>query len=132
MTVILDTSVLIAVLLGEPSRDRIIQETKGADLIAPASLHWEVGNAFSAMFKRGRLTADVALRAIRHYQHVRIQFVRIALAEALQIAEDLSVYAYDAYMLEAARRYHSPLLTLDGGLKEAASRLNIDLLRIEP
>jgi hypothetical protein len=41
---------------GRPPR-RLIEMTKSAELIAPSSLHWEVGNVFSAMFRRNRTTA---------------------------------------------------------------------------
>ena len=131
MKVTVDTSAVIAVLLGENNRERIIRRTKGVDLIAPASLHWEMGNAFSAMFKRGRLGADVALQAISRYEEIPIQLVEVNLAEAVQIAEKRDLYAYDAYMLLVARRHRAPLLTLDGGLKEAARQSGIDLLEVK-
>jgi len=128
MKVVLDTSALIAVLLGESSRDRIIQKTEGADLIAPASLHWEVGNAFSAMFKRGRLGVELALEAHRRYEEVPIQFVEADIAAALRLCDRLDLYAYDAYMLDVAKRHRAPLLTLDGGLKDAAQHTDVELL----
>ena len=131
MKVTVDTSAVIAVLLGENNRERIIRRTKGVDLIAPASLHWEMGNAFSAMFKRGRLGADVALQAISRYEEIPIQLVEVNLAEAVQIAEKRDLYAYDAYMLLVARRHRAPLLTLDGGLKEPARQSVSDLLEVK-
>lgn len=60
MKLVVDTSVILAVLLNEPHRQKILDITKGAELYAPASLHWEIGNAFSAMFKQNRLTLDQA------------------------------------------------------------------------
>jgi len=128
MKVVLDTSALIAVLLGESNRDRIIQKTEGADLIAPASLHWEVGNAFSAMFKRGRLGVEIALEALRRYEEVPIQVVEADMVAALRLCDRLDLYAYDAYMLDVAKRHRAPLLTLDGGLKEAARHTDVELL----
>jgi len=128
MKVVLDASALIAVLLGESSRDRIIQRTEGADLIAPGSLHWEVGNAFSAMFKRGRLGVQLALEAHRRYEEVPIQFVEADMAAALRLCDRLDLYAYDAYMLDVAKRHRAPLLTLDGGLKDAARHTDVELL----
>jgi predicted nucleic acid-binding protein len=71
MKVVIDTSAIIAVLLGEEHRDRIIRQTEGTDLIAPETLHWEVGNAFSAMFKRDRLGADTAVEALHRYEEIR-------------------------------------------------------------
>lgn len=55
MKVVVDTSVIIAVIANEPEKDALIAKTKGVELLAPHSLHWKVGNAFSAMLKRQRI-----------------------------------------------------------------------------
>ncbi len=60
MDVVIDTSAVIAVILGEPERDALIDMTDGVQLMAPPSLHWEVGNALAAMFRRGRARARAA------------------------------------------------------------------------
>lgn len=132
MKVVIDTSAIIAVLLGEKHRESILEHTENVDLIAPASLHWEIGNAFSAMFKRGRLELDAALEATARYQDIPIQFVEIALDEAIRLSRRLDMYAYDAYMLDVAKRHRAPLLTLDDGLKEAARQSNVQLLEPAP
>jgi len=131
MKVVVDTSAVIAVLLGETHREQIIRKTEGADLIAPDTLHWEVGNAFSAMFKQGRLGVETAEEALRRYDEIPIQRVQVTSSEAVRVAARHDLYAYDAYMLVAARRHQAPLLTLDGGLKEAARESGIDLLEVE-
>ncbi len=130
MKVVIDTSALVAVLLGEKSRDRIVELTYDTDLIAPASLHWEVGNAFSAMFKRSRLKLSVAIEAVDRYRDIPIQFVEVDLREALQLSQELKMYAYDAYFLTVAKRHRAPLLTLDMGLQEAARQANVKLLEV--
>lgn len=128
---VVDTSAIIAVLLGEEGRDRIVEAAEGTDLIAPASLHWEIGNAFSAMFKRGRLSASTALEAAGRYREIPIQFVEVGLPESIRLSDELGLYAYDAYMLVAARRHRAPLLTLDGGLQEAARNASVDLVDLD-
>jgi uncharacterized protein with PIN domain len=52
MDITIDTSALIAVIANEPEKQKLIEVTKGVDLIAPLSVHWEIGNAFSSWFKR--------------------------------------------------------------------------------
>ena len=54
MSLVVDTSVIISVLLNEKSKSKLIKITKGENLIAPSALYWEIGNAFSAMFKGKR------------------------------------------------------------------------------
>jgi predicted nucleic acid-binding protein len=65
MDVVMDASVLIAAAANEVDKSRLIAPTAGHDLIAPSTVHWEIGNAFSAMLRRGRVTLHQALQAIR-------------------------------------------------------------------
>lgn len=131
MQIIIDTSAIIAVLVNESSKPAIIQATQQTDLLAPSSIHWEIANAFSAMFKRNRLTLAEALTAIAIYQQIPIRFVEVELEESLKIADELGVYAYDAYLLRSAVKYNLPLLTLDQGLKEQAERLGVKVIEVE-
>lgn len=55
MDIVIDTSALIAVIVDEPQRTKIIEITSGNTLIGPGSIPWEIGNAFSAMFKQKRV-----------------------------------------------------------------------------
>ena len=41
MDVVIDTSALLAVILGEAERDRIVELTSGNTLIGPGSIPWE-------------------------------------------------------------------------------------------
>lgn len=131
MQIIVDTSAIIAVLVNESSKSAIIQATQKTDLLAPSSIHWEIANAFSAMFKRNRLTLDEALTAIAIYQQIPIRFVEVELEESLKIADELGIYAYDAYLLRCAVKYNLPLLTLDQGLEEQAERLGVKVIEVE-
>ncbi|HBC88662.1 MAG TPA: VapC toxin family PIN domain ribonuclease [Lentisphaeria bacterium] len=127
MKIVIDTSVIIAVIANEPQRESLLQVTLGAELLAPQSVHWEVGNAFSAMMKRNKITIKEARKALSVYGVIPIRFVDIELSESLEISDKLKIYAYDAYLLSCSLKTHSPLLTLDDGLKSAAKTLNIKL-----
>jgi predicted nucleic acid-binding protein len=128
--IVIDTSAIIAVIAGEPQRDLLIQLTQGADLIAPSSVHWEIGNALSAMFKRQRITLPQALKAVAIYQLIPIRFVDVDLDATLRIADDLEIYAYDAYLLQAAVKYRSPLLTLDNYLIQCAKQMKVKVIEV--
>ena len=131
--VIIDTSSLIAVLLGEAAKSQLVEVTEGQMLAAPQSLHWEIPNAFSAMFKRNppRLTLEEAQAALALYQSIPIRFVDVDLGRTTEIAHLLNICAYDAFMLAAAERYQAPLLSLDKRCKDAARALNIPVLEVE-
>lgn len=132
MNLVVDTSAIIAVVTNEPHKRRIVRSTKGADLLAPFSLHWEVGNVFSAMFKRRRLTLRQARKALRAYLQIPIRFCDTDLGLALELAERLDIYAYDAYMIACALERRCPLLTLDAGLASVAADADVEVVEILP
>ena len=101
--IVLDTTVVIAVIANEPHRDRILQLTADARLVSAGSLEWEIGNAFSAMLKRGRLSLDQARTAIELFRKMLIQSCAVDIDEAVQLTARHKIYAYDAYMIAAAR-----------------------------
>jgi len=130
MNIITDTSVIIAVIAGEPERNALIDQTKGADLLAPPSVHWEIGNALSAMLRRKRIALDIALEAIAAYQQIPIRFVDVDLQDVLHVADTLGIYAYDAYLIQAALKYRAPLISLDAYLIECAKKRDVNIIEV--
>lgn len=130
MDITIDTSTLIAVVSNEPSRDQAIEVTTGHSLVAPVSVHWEIGNALSAMIKRDRLTLAQAHACVEAYLHIPIKLVDVDLKQALSVVKQLRVYAYDAYLLVCAMQMGTPLLTLDQPLRLAAANLGIEVLEV--
>lgn len=128
MKIISDTNIFLAVVLNEPEKDRIIQLTSGAEVVAPEILPYEIGNALSAMYKRKKITNKEALSAHTATGHISVRLVAIDIQEALGLAIEFNIYAYDAYFLQCARFLSSPLLTLDNRMKQVAAELNIDIL----
>lgn len=128
--VVVDASVLIAVITNESQKETLVQVTQGVDLIAPHSIHWEIGNAFSAMLKRERITVKEAIQAISAYEKIPIRFVDINLGETVKLANQLNIYAYDAYLIRCAIKYKSPLLSLDKGLIHSAKLVNTQILEV--
>ena len=130
MDIVIDTSALIAVIVGEPERVKIIGITAGNSLIGPGSIPWEIGNVFSAMFKQDRLSLDDAKKGVEIFQTIPIRYVETDITNALRLSKEINMYAYDAYLLDCAIRYKSPLLTLDQKLKAAAQSIKIDTLEV--
>lgn len=128
--IVVDTSAVLAVLLDEPERPALVQATVGSSLLAPASLPWEVGNALSALMRRGRLTGGQARQVWSAFEQVPIRLLEVSVQRALRIVEQLRVYAYDAYVLELAREQAAALVTLDKGLIAAARRMGVQTLEI--
>lgn len=129
-TIVTDTSTVIAVVLGEAARTEILRQTDGAALVAPESLLFEIPNAFSNKFKRDLLTLEEALQALEYFERIPIRYLPVDLRRATELAHEHNLYAYDAYMLATALRYACPLLSLDGGLNEAARQAGVEVLDI--
>jgi len=130
MKIVVDASVLVAVIANEPEKDALIELTRGAELIVPNSIHWEIGNALSGMLKRRRITLVQTKNALDVYQEIEVRFVEVELAEALSIADELGIYAYDAYVIRCALKYGAPLITLDQALITHARRKNAQVMEV--
>lgn len=128
MEITVDTSVVLSVCTNEPSKARLIALTAGSSLIAPASIHWEVGNALSAMLKQARINLQQAQACVVAYRAIPIKLVDVDLTQAVALAARFRIYAYDAYLLVCALQSRSPLLSLDAALNRAARDLGLTVL----
>ncbi|MFZ1388367.1 MAG: type II toxin-antitoxin system VapC family toxin [Thiolinea sp.] len=130
MEITIDTSALLAVIVNESSKARIVELTQECDLVCPTSVYWEMGNAFSAMIKRGRISEQLALDGIEAFQQIPIRFLDVDLQAALQLSAQFSIYAYDAYLLQCALQTRTKLLSLDQGLIRVAKQCGLTLLEV--
>ena len=130
MEIVVDASVLIAVIVNESEKERLVAITQEAELIAPMSVHWEIGNAFSSLLKRQRITLEQALQAIDMYLGIPVRFVEVELSNSLELAGELGLYTYDAYLLRCAEKFRLPLLTLDKHLMQAAKDKGVSILEV--
>lgn len=128
MKIIADTNTFIAVALNEPEKDKIIQLTKGHDLIAPDVLPFEIGNALTAMMKKKALKKEEVESVWEIVQQIPVDLRHTNIKSALSIAIKYNLYAYDAYFLECAKKLLSPLLTLDLGMQNVAREMGIKIL----
>jgi len=132
MKIVVDTSVVIAVIADEPEKTALIELTKGAVIVAPPSIKWEIGNAFSAMLKRSRVNLKQVIEAIDIYQSISLEIVDIDLKDAVRLAGKYNIYAYDAYILQCAIEHDLPLISLDRNLIDIAKRENIQVIEVMP
>lgn len=129
--IVIDTSAILAVLLDEPEKQALVEATMGSVVGAPASLRWEVGNAATAGVKRRRLTRERARQLVTDFEQVTIRELTIDLNRAMNLGLELGIYAYDAYILEAARSSGFPLLALDGPIRKNARKLGLSLVELD-
>ena len=130
MDIVIDTSALIAVIVDEPERNKVIELTTGNTLIGPGSIPWEIGNAFSAMFKQSRLNLEEAQKGLKIFESIPIQYIKPDFVNAMTISKQNYIYAYDAYFLDCAIRYKAPILTLDRKLEKVAKNLKVEFVEV--
>jgi predicted nucleic acid-binding protein len=62
---------------------------------------------------------------------VTIRELPIDLRRAVDLGLELGIYAYDAYILEAARSSRFPLLALDGPIRRNAQKIGLSLVDLD-
>ena len=130
MRLVIDTSAIIAVIGNEPEKPLLIAATADAELVAPPSVHWEIGNALVTGIRKRRFTAESASIALAAYDKIPLRFETVGLEDAVNLADRLSIYAYDAYVLACAQTLSCPLVTLDQSMTRAARELGIDVAEV--
>jgi len=97
------------VVLNEPEKERIVEQTSNCKLLSPEILPYEIGNALSAIVKRKQLTTEQALQAIELADAIPVRLVQPDIKSSLELALKFNIYAYDAYFLQAALSLNCPL-----------------------
>jgi predicted nucleic acid-binding protein len=118
---VVDASALGALLFGEPDGAAIVDRLRGAELIAPALLPFEVANTCVKKMRRYPDQRDALMAAFGMLDRMEVGVVEIDQGEALLLAEQSGLTAYDASYLWLARRTGSELVTLDRQLEAAGA-----------
>ena len=128
--IIVDANIFLSVIMNEPEKARIITLTRGCTLIVPDVLPYEIGNALSAMVKRKRLNKEQALQSFTIFETIPVRLMRVDITQAIALAYQFNIYAYDAYYLEVALRLQLPLMTLDQQMKTIGEHLHLKIVEV--
>lgn len=130
MDIVIDASALLAVLLNEEEKDLIIRISRGNSLLSPGCIEYEIGNAVSALRKRNLITTSDGILVWHEFCKIPLRQINPNIHDALIIACNENIYAYDAYYLAVASQYHLPLLTLDDKMRLTASKIGIESMEV--
>jgi predicted nucleic acid-binding protein len=121
LPIVVDCSMICAVLFDEPERADAEERLARRHLLAPCLLDHEVVNV---ALKKGRRGMPVAAleRALFDYGAQDIEFVSTVVPAQHALAERYGLSAYDAAYLWLAAERKVPLATFDRKLGEAAQR----------
>lgn len=131
MRLVADANVYLAVALNEPEKQGIIDITRGRTLTSPEALPFEIGNALSALIRRGRLSLQEAHSAWQACSAITVELRSVDVDAALELAAKHGIYAYDAYYLQCAASLRSPLLTLDQRLVRVAVAVGVKVMEVK-
>jgi predicted nucleic acid-binding protein len=128
MDVILDASDIMAVILNESNKDVVIKLSKGATLLSPEIISYEIGNALVSLCKRNKLKEKDVIAAYHEFTKIPIRTLDVDIEKALKISLEYNIYAYDSYYLETAKRLKLPIITFDATMKKVALDMDVSLL----
>lgn len=121
----------MAVILNEDTKPQLVSLSRGADLMSAPSPPWEIGNALSALFRRRRVNLAQAESALVSYAQIPVRLPEVDLTASLVLAERNGIYAYDAYVIQCAHHYKTPLLSLDRRQCDVARSEGIEVLEVQ-
>lgn len=116
---VVDASALAAVLFGEPEGEVVVGRLKGAGLVAPALLHFELANVCLMKMRRHPLDRVKLHAAFQLLAHMDVRTVDVDHLAVLELGEQTGLTAYDASYLWLTRRLDAELVTLDRKLEAA-------------
>lgn len=131
MRIVADTNVFLAVALDEPERPGILRATTGHELVAPAVLPFEIGNALTVMLKKGALEAGHIAEICDTVRRIPVELRDVDIRSALSIVAEKAIDAYDAYFLECCIDLRCPLMSLDKGLVAVAAGMGISVVEVK-
>ena len=79
---------------------------------------------FSLLHTKITLSMEVRITKIP------IRLIKVDIVEAIKIAYENNIYAYDAYYLEAAKRQGIRIFSMDTKMLEIAKAINISLMEV--
>ncbi|HUP24985.1 MAG TPA: type II toxin-antitoxin system VapC family toxin [Thermoanaerobaculia bacterium] len=123
---VVDASALGAVFFDEPEADQVVDRLKEVILVAPAMIRFELANICWKKIRREPERRDALLAAHALAEQVAIHEVEVRFGEVLDLAVEKGITAYDASYLWLARLLDLDLVTLDGGLAQAATEERSD------
>lgn len=119
---VVDASVLAAVLFGEKENDQAMSWMRGHALAAPQLVDYEVTNIALNKLRRKQIGADAAVQSLNLFSELELARLPAAADGVFTIASQYDLTAYDAAYLWLAVQLKSPLATFDQRLGKAARK----------
>lgn len=135
---VLDASVALAWVVDrnpDPYAAGVQRRASSGDrAIVPAFWQLEISNVLAVVRRRGLLSVQETDEGLKYYEGFLVRHTDIVAAipsmrELLRKALDLGLTSYDAMYIDLALNENLPLATLDKGLRAAAVKAGVALLK---
>jgi predicted nucleic acid-binding protein len=135
---VLDASVALAWVVDrnpDPYAAGVQQRASSGDrATVPAFWQLEISNVLAVVHRRGLLSAQEIDEGLKYYEgflarHTDIVTALPSMRELLRRALELGLTSYDAMYIDLALTENLPLATLDKGLRTAAVKAGVALLK---
>lgn len=120
---IVDASALAAIVFDEPEQQHVAEQIRGANLIAPTLISYELASVCLKKLRRYPRQRDVLVAALALAERMSIRQIKVDPIETTVLADEAGVTAYDAAYLWLALAHGAPLVTLDQKLGRVAASL---------
>ena len=119
--IVVDCSLLAAILFNEPSRDEALEVLVGKSLHAPSLIDHEI---ISVAVKKTEANArDAVVKGLNSFRKLRLDRHSIDHQSQFELAIKQKLSAYDAAYLQLAVTLNAPLATYDRVLAAAARKV---------
>jgi len=125
--VVVDSSVIAAIVFDEIEHEKARNALAGKQPIAPDLLRFEITNVGMNRIRQGKSRLEEALEGLKYFDDLAVEFAGIVLAPVLRMAARYKLSAYDASYLWLAAELHAPLATFDKRLAAAAADCLVNL-----
>lgn len=119
---VVDASVVAAVLFSERSGQHALAWMQGRALCAPALIDFELASAALQKVRRRSISEDAAAAALEALAALEIERLGVDATASLRLAGRYGLTVYDAAYLWLAEALGAPLATFDERLGDAARR----------
>ena len=135
---VLDASVALAWVVdlnADPYAEFVQQRMRSGDrAVVPVLWQLEVTNVLAIVERRGVLSAEKVEEGLKYFESffaTRAEVIAAlpSMRENLFLARELQLTSYDALYISLARVEGLPLATLDKGLRAAAGKAGVALLK---
>lgn len=118
---VVDASALAALLFGEPEAEAVAAQLKGARLVAPGLLAFELANVCLMKCRRHPDQREMLLAGFQLFARLGVEEVAVDHVGVLQLAMETRLTAYDASYLYLSRQFGAEIVTFDKALASAAA-----------